>query len=197
MSANNIDSAELVLYDNWPGRANTSFAGPQNTPAPATGPDQNVATAAFTVGTKWTATQPGSEGINGGQYTLIYLKTGTLLSTSVAAKRLVVMETVPGAATAGDIMYTVTDDPTSTPLSTGFAAVAMSTVTTGGYHGWFWCGGVCPESICLGLAGAYESDANVVVGFVRAVSDTEINFGTWSHGSALVPIGAFLATDDN
>jgi len=203
MSANNLDSTEILMLDNFPGIPNVNAAGPYNLGNVAAGGDQNWYVSGsrppHVLGTKFMGYQEGGTGIVAGSYTLIYLKTGTELSgTSIAVKRLCAMTLGPGAASSSDLLYTVTNDPT-TPIGllSGQCAVAMSAMTSGGYYGWFWCGGVCPESICVGMAGAYETDANCVKGAMVAVSDTEINFGTHPANSAVVPVAICLAADDN
>jgi len=155
-----IDSAEFVLVDNWPTAPNTGV--PDSASDPASGADHNVATAAHPVGTKWTSHQQASAGVNQGAFTLIYLQMGTA-ATTLAAKHIVATETAPGAATAGTLMYVVSNDDSTVELGTGMAAIALSAVTDA-YYGWFWCDGVCPENICSGLAGSYYTQASVVVG---------------------------------
>jgi hypothetical protein len=158
-----LDSAEFVLIDNWPTIGNNNSAGPFNAGAPASGADQNAATEVHQVGTKWTGYQEGSTGINRGAFTLIYLQFGTAAATACAVKQIVALETAPGAATAATLMYKVTNSDATAELGTGMAAVALSAMTAS-YYGWFWCGGVCPESICAGLAGNHLTQGSVVVG---------------------------------
>lgn len=192
-----IDSTGIILYDNWPNSIASQCAGPRDMNNVANGADQNVTSASFPVGTKFRGWQAGATGVNAGSYTLIYLKTGTLLNgTAIAAKKFCVSETAPTSSTSGDLIYTVTNNPTSTyGMTTGLGAVSMSAMTTAGYYGWFWCGGVCPESICTGMAGTYTTDANVVVGAICLVTDTIINPGTDPANSAIVRIGFALVQD--
>jgi len=56
--------------------------------------------------------------------------------------------------------------------------------------------GVCPESICSGMAGTYETDGLVVKGWMIALSDTEINFSTFPDTGAYRAIGICLAATD-
>jgi len=196
-----IDSTGIILYDNWPNAIVSNSAGPHDLGNVANGADQNWYSASspppHKLGTKFIGTQNGAAGVNAGSYTLIYLKTGTLLSgTAITAKKFCVMAVAPTSSTSGDLLYTVSNNPTYTVgMSTGLGAVSMSAMTTAGYYGWFWCGGVCPESICTGMAGTYTTDANVVVGGFCLVTDTIINPGTDPANSAIVRMGFAVVND--
>jgi len=60
------------------------------------------------------------------------------------------------------LWYRVTNDPDDCVIATGslLAAVALSAMTNERW-GWFWCGGICPESFVSGLGGNYETDGDI------------------------------------
>jgi hypothetical protein len=176
-----IDSTGLLLNDRWPGIANNNAAGPYDLGNVANGSDQNWYVAStkppHVLGTKFTGYQEAASGVNGGSFTLIYLNTGTLLSTTaITAKKFCALQAAPTSSTSGALLYTVTNNPAYTVgMSTALYGVSMSAMTSGGYYGWFWCGGVCPESICTGMAGTYTTADTVTVGGFILATDTIIN----------------------
>ena len=189
-----MDSSEFILTGNF---RTVGIATPDDCTNVGAGADQNVDTEKHPLGSVFTGYQKSATGIVGGAYSLIYLKTGTELSgTAIAVKRMVCMEADPASNTSGDLLYTVTNDPGTAIMTTGLCAFAMSAMTTGGYYGWFWFDGVCPETVCSGMAGTYETDGNVVVGGFVAVTDTEINPGTDPANSAIMRVGICLTATD-
>ena len=175
-----IDSNEFLLTHLWPTRA--QHWTPPDAVSPATDGGHNVATAAYTVGRTWDIYQEGSAGINTGWSRFTYLKLGTQdMTVALAAKGICAIAVAPGAATAAEVLYTVTNADASAILGSVPVAVAISAMTNN-YYGWFWTGGPCPESIVSGLAGTYETDGDVVVGGIDSASSsnyaTTIGFGT-------------------
>ncbi len=198
-----IDSEMVILLDNWPSLDTLNAPGPDNATAPATGPDQNVETAAHPIGTKWTSFQEGATGIPRGKFTLIYLKLGTqnpdtlLTCAAGTTKCLCCNEDVSenGSATQA---YTVTNDGDETGSEkAGLAAVALSAMTND-YYGWFWCGGVAPISIVPGLAGDFYTANDVAIGEISLigtdVGNGEIGFDLISAGYRAA--GIALKADD-
>lgn len=184
--ANTIDSNEFVLIHRWPTKAQDW--APPKAQDPANDGGHNVVAAKYKIGTTWEHFQAGSTGINEGWVTFTYLKLGTQDDTVVlAAKGICAIAVAPGAATAAEVLYTVTNADATAILGSTPAAVALSAMTNS-YYGWFWTGGPCPESIVSGLAGSYETTAGVVAGGlcteVSANNGTVIGFGTAILGGA-------------
>jgi hypothetical protein len=178
-----IDSSEFILRDNWP----TMGQGwtPPKSRDPANGGGHNVESNAYTLGVTWDIYQEGATGINRGWSRFTYLKVGT--QSAIAAKSICCLDTAPGAATGVETLYTVTDLAAGSPVEDcGLCAVAISAMTDG-YYGWFWTGGVCPESIISGMAGDYLTDGNVIVGGMdcaTAAAGTVLGFGLADSGAA-------------
>ena len=196
-----LDNSEVLMLDNFPGVPNVNGAGPFDKGNVANGADQNWYVSGeappHVLGTKWYGYQEGGTGVVAGGFTLIYLKTGTLLAATVAVNKLHAMTIGVGAATSSDLLYTVTDNP-ATPIGmlSGQCAVSMSTMTSGGYYGWFWCGGVCPTSVCTGMDTTLETNGSAVNGYMIAISDTEVNFGPFPDTGAYIPVAICLAATD-
>lgn len=189
MADSTIDSEMITLIDNWPGYP-SRYAPPQGGFELATW--QNVATAVFKVGEKfqvWNESTAGVEGMS----TLIYLPVGTQNTATgftIAAKVLC----VPDSAT---VWYALTNDPDSCIWHTGstLLAIAISAMTDA-YYGFFWCGGVCPESHISGLGGTYPTEGNVIPGPITPHNQTldAIGFGPVG-GAAEDMCGYSIATD--
>lgn len=177
-----IDSNEFILIHRFPTKAQDWM--PPKAMDPANDGGHNVVAAAYKIGTTWDFFQEGSEGINQGWATFTYLKVGT--QSALAAKSICGLDTAPGAATALEILYTVTDLAAGTIAGSTPAAVALSAMTNA-YYGWFWTGGVCPESIVSDLSGNFLTTTNVVVGGMdigTAAAGTVNGFGTAALGGA-------------
>jgi hypothetical protein len=203
--SNTLDDSEILFIDNWPDgpiiNGPGPFKGPVSPPTGtptgggvAAGGDHNVLLPGHDVGTKWFSYQPSATGQTQGWSTWIYLKVGTQ-EASIAAKSLVMLETMPSSSTAGSLLYTVTNDDATANMDTGLAAMAIGAMTDG-YCGWFWCGGVCPVSICPSLGGTHATNGAVVIGFMEAVSSTVIKFGTWTDNHCHVAIAICLTATD-
>ena len=189
MADKTMDSLELILIDNWPGVA--KLIGHDEIPEGGfTGAlHHNVPSPKYVPGDKLCVWEPGTLGCEG-MATMIYLKVGT--QVAIAAKTVV----TTGVAT---LLYTVQDSPDAIigPKDGGaMVAVAISAITDA-YYGWFWCGGVAPETLIPDLGGTYATDSTVVAGLV-ALTDLAAN----AMGFALVAadtdaiVGLALADDD-
>jgi hypothetical protein len=152
----------IVLYDNWPGRAQAPPKGLGNIEdmtCAAVG--HNQATAMWPLGTKWQLYCKGdavSVGVSFwlGWSSFVYLKCADDIETAVlgAVTVLAVPDGTLAAGMAHDRLYTVTTDSDSTTHETmGLVAMCLGTMTNS-YYGWFWCGGVAPIEYVPGLLAA-------------------------------------------
>jgi len=160
-----LDHEDFILTDNWPGVPFQSNGQPcsYNLQGDAS---HNVETAAYQVGTKIQVYNDGAVAGLNGLSIMIYLKVGTQgATTAIAAKSIC----VPDSATD---FYSVTNSATdAVDLDSGLCAVAIGAVVDG-RHGWFWCGGMCPDILCDSLAagasgtmgGTYLGKPNLEIG---------------------------------
>lgn len=178
---------KVILIDVWPGVAK------QGTSVPTDGFQGNthhnvLATGVYKPGTKISVET--SAGIS----TLIYLKMGTPSATAVAAGTMLGLE--------GTTCYTVTNNK-STVVIGGPACVALSAMTAT-YWGWFWCGGVYPNSTDVkgGLTAAtatrLETDNSVVVATSACglAATAGNNCGLAVHAAKYTPIAIALANNE-
>lgn len=192
MADSTLDSQLFVLLDRWPG-----YAHPDSRKHPPNGgivgtEHHNVATAEYRPGEKIEllnhAGTAGQEGIA----TMIYLQLGTQNSGSVLAVKDVC---VPESEDGG--IFKVTNDPDACLVATGaaFVAVALSAMTNQRW-GWFWCGGVCPESHVSGLGGNYETDNDLLAGLMVShdLDADAIGFGPCG-GDTEVIVGYTISDD--
>ena len=161
MAITNLDDAQLILIDRWPGVANNIQALPNiaGTPSGLIGWSD---TEDYPLGTKVLFRDPD----NGGESTFIYLKymKGADHDIDLAVKNVVgVWDTTP-------VLYEVLNDG-GEMLVGGPLAISINTLdygvvfTAGGktyQYGWFWCGGVCPASI-KNSAGTKVLDGNFAI----------------------------------
>jgi len=191
MADTTMDSLEVILIDNWPGVAKL-IGHDEIPPGGFTGGlHHNVPAPYYTPGDKLCVWEPGTLGCEG-MATMIYLNIGTQ-DSAVRAKDFV----TTGSAT---LLYTAASDPDANiigPKDGGaLVAVAISAMTDA-YWGWFWCGGVAPETLIPDLGGTYATDSTVTAGLM-ALTDLTANY----MGLALVAadtdaiVGFALAADD-
>jgi len=174
MGDSTIDSELFVLYDRWPGVPQPGVES--NLLDGITGASHhNVATAAFPVGTKVQLRNDNAVAGQPGLATLVYLKYEGTDAPTAAAKQVC----VPDSAT---LYYVVTNDPDNLiKLPTDLACIMISAMTDA-YYGWFWCGGICPESHVSDLGGNYATEGNVEPGPITAhnLSADAIGFGPYA-----------------
>jgi len=191
MADSTLDSELFVLKDYWPGYPSRS--GGYLPQGGWTGATHNVVAAAAHIGEKvQVRNDPAVAGV-AGLSTFVYLQVGTQdTGTAIAAKTFC----VPDSAT---LWYQVTNDADSCIVHTGSAllAVAISAMTDA-YFGWFWCGGVCPESHVSALGGTYATEGNVVAGALvahKGATDTDaVILGPCGADTEAI-IGMALAAD--
>ena len=193
MAESTMDSLEVILIDNWPGTA--KLIGHSEIPVGGfTGSlHHNVPAPRYPKGEKLCVWEPGTLGCEG-MATMIYLQVGTQ-TASIAAK----MHCVTGSATD---LYVVTNDPDANIIGplTGCAmlGIALSAMTDA-YYGWFWCGGVCPETFCPDLGGTHATEeGNVIAGLLCSHNCTvadKMAFGPVAADTEAI-IGFALAADD-
>ena len=158
MADGTLDSNYLVLIDNWPGSPSPNLSVPTDGFAvPAAG----VATAAYKVGTK---IQVYNETLGiPGFSTFIYLQYEGTTAPALAARQVV----TPDANTS---LYIVTNDPDNCLSIAALPSAVALSVMTDAYFGWFWCGGVCPETAVTGLGGTYVTKNDLLAGYGFTVS---------------------------
>jgi len=187
MADGTLDSAYLVLKDNWPGAPAHNLSTPTDGFTGAT--HHNVATAAYTLGTKIQVYNTGTTGPEGFA-TFIYLQ---IVGTVAAAREVCALDvktsmTIVTNVKAGDLI--------GTGLPT---CVSISAMTTA-YYGWFWCGGVAAEEFVADLDGDIATDSGVALGSGVVAADltgTGIGYSI-AIGDATDLIAAFaLKTDTN
>jgi len=186
-----MDSLELIMIDNWPGVA--KLIGQDEIPEGGWtgGRHHNVPAPYYIPGDKLCAWNPATLGCEG-MYTMIYLQLGTQTATLCPKQ--------PVTTQSATIVYNVTNDPDSLigPAAGGALVAYALSAMTNAYYGWFWCGGVAPETTCPDLGGTYVTDDSVVAGLV-ALSDC---VDTDQMGMSLVAadtemiVGFALAADD-
>ena len=183
-----IDSESITLIDRWPGYP-TRYGSPQG--GFTDSGHHNVETAIFKAGEKCCVWNESTAGIKG-MSTFIYLQVGTQnADVAIAAK----MICIPGSAT---IWYQVGNNPDADVVfaaGPALVAVALSALTDA-YWGWFWCGGVCPESHVSGLGGDYPTDDSVIPGVIGVGNMTADYLGfTIVEADTEAIIGYSTATD--
>jgi len=161
MAQTNLDDANLVLIDRWPGIPNNILAIPNiaGTPSGLIGWSD---TAVYPLGTKIIGIDP----VTGAASTFIYLKymKGADHDIDLAVKDVVgIWDTTPA-------LYEVLNDG-GEMLVGGPLAISINTLdygvvfTTGGktyQYGWFFCGGVVPTYI-KNAAGTAVLDGNFTI----------------------------------
>ncbi|GAF68470.1 unnamed protein product [marine sediment metagenome] len=182
MANGTIDSLLFVLIDNWPGIARLvaedeiplgGFLGCTH---------HNVAAAKYRKGEKlcvWNTTDAGTEGMA----TFIYLQVGTQnAGNALAARDFCTTD----SATDPLVITNDPDDCIGPKTGGGLVCIALSAMTNA-YFGWFWCGGICPESFVLDLGGTYTTEENnVAKGSLLCIHDST-NGDDWCN---LGPCGA-------
>jgi hypothetical protein len=192
MADKTMDSLEIILFDNWPGVA--KLIGPDELPPGGFtgGLHHNVPAPYYMPGEKFCVWNPSTLGCEG-MATMIYLQLGTQTATLCPKQ--------PVTTQSATIVYNVTNDPDSLigPKDGGALIAYALSAMTNAYYGWFWCGGVCPETLCPDLGGTYVTDSTVVAGLM-ALTDC---LDTDQMGLALVAadtdaiVGMALAADDD
>ncbi len=192
MAVTNLDDAQLILIDRWPGVANNIQALPNiaGTPSGLIGWSD---TEDYPLGTKVIFHDPD----NNGDSTFIYLKymKGADHDIDLAVKNVVgVWDTTP-------VLYEVLNDGGEMLLG-GPIAISINTLdygvvfTAGGktyQYGWFWCGGVCPASI-KNAAGTKVLDGNfTITDGSPAVAGTGLR--AYDVAGAAATLGVTVETD--
>ena len=194
-----LDSAEFILIDNWPEVGNADWAGPPGINDLPSQAHHNSDTESYHLGTKFRVYQEGGTGMNTGWATFIYLKMGTAAATALAAKHIVCGEAPPTSTGARELLYTVTNNDATADLNAGLCAISISAVTNS-YYGWFWCGGICPDSIVSALAGNYYTQGSAVIGGMclgQADADNAvIGFITDPANAAIMRVAICLPATD-
>ncbi len=166
--ANTLDSELFVLEDHWPGVGRIISTGGIPLGGFTGVTHHNVATPRYPVGEKLCIKNknPGGTVVGkAGFSTFIYLQVGTQDGTTIIAKHICVLD-------SASLWYQLTNDPDSCiAAASSLACIAISPITNA-FWGWFWCGGVCPESHVSGLGGNYITEGNVVAGMISTKTDT-------------------------
>jgi len=173
MADGTLDSELFVLFDHWPGRVINDPSKPLVTDAIVATAQHNTTAAVNTPGDKIQIYNNPAVGVGGraGWATFVYLKgkAVTEANPTCAAKQVVVPAMSFGTS-AGGSPYQVTNDPDQCLQVDGsfLGAIMLSVMTfthTATKYGWFWCGGVCPESAVTLLTGNFAtSTADVAIG---------------------------------
>jgi len=139
----------------------------------------NVATAQYPIGTKIQIQNTGT-GVEGPSI-FMYAQVGTQNpDVDIAAKSVCTFDNASNP-------FKLTND-SDGDISTRScpAAVALSAMTNS-YYGWFWVGGVCPESLVSDLGGNYATDSTVAAGAMcvaaLAASNVPLGFSATVDGS--------------
>ena len=194
MADSTLDSELFVLFDHTPG-VPTLFAdnieAESAPPGGFLGPSHhNVVSPMYDVGTKYQIYNDATAG-KAGFATMIYLQVGTQdAGTAIAAKLFCMGD---GAT----MWWQVTNDPDSCVDKDGspFVVVALSAMTNA-YYGWWWCGGVCPESWVAALAGNYYTKDAMAVGNICVNDMTSDYIGIFTPAADTdCVVGFALATD--
>ena len=98
----------------------------------------------------------------------VYLRVVANAGVAVAAKQVCVQDRLADP-------YTVTNDPDDAVVLAAAlpqlrGAYALSALTTL-YYGWFWCGGVVPETAVPTLGGNFPTDGTVAAGRTFSVAN--------------------------
>jgi len=149
-----IDSEGFYLLDLFPGVPDTRLSEPKDG---FTGADHhNVAAVAYPIGTKIQVYNKGT-GVDG-YSVLLYAKLEMQDATYILAARHFLTQHTD--ATAFDL---TNDAATDIGTGCGAAAVGLGAMTVD-YYGWFWCGGVAPESFVSGTGGSYYCSSALAIG---------------------------------
>ncbi len=162
MTAYTVSSNEVILYDMYPGVASVNRPQADHDGNVFTNSDfHNVASAGtYSPGQKVQVWEPTL----GGWSIFTYLQS-IAGDVALAAGHLAVYET-------GQSWYAVSNDGDSCFANVP-PAVALSAMTTT-YYGWFWTGGVCPQSFVTALAtSTFSTDNSVVIGAVGLVDASD------------------------
>ena len=173
MADSTIDSERFYLLDRWPA-GRVFYRLPTGGILGAT--HHNVATPAYDLGDRIMVRNTTSAGVAGWS-TFIYLKLEMQDTTNVLAVKEVVAQHSDAAAGGAGVFDATNEVATLNGTQKGPAAVALSAMTVD-YYGWFWCGGVCPESIVAGLGGTYATTGAVAIG--------DMSWGNLASASATV-----------
>ncbi len=189
MADSTLDSQLFVLFDNWPGVAKNISRGEIPGGSFTAAAHHQVAAAKYDIGQKLCVYNTDDAGIEG-YATFIYLQVGTQNSAEpIAAKSMV----VPGSATK---WYQVTNNPDADiiVIASSLGAYALSAMTDA-YFGWFWCGGVCPESHVSGLGGTYETATGTIAGMISSSNLDADYLGIGPYATTTGYLGFALAAD--
>lgn len=194
MADSTLDSELFVLFDNFPG-VPTLFAddidSPTAPPGGFLGPSHhNVAIPAYEIGTKYQIYNDATAG-KAGYATMIYLQVATQDAGTAIAVRLICI------GDGATMWWQVTNDPDSCVDADGSPVVAVAlSAMTNNYYGWFWCGGVCPETWVAALGGNYHTKDAMAAGNI-CINDMTTDFlGIFTPGADTdCPIGFALAAD--
>ena len=186
MTAYTVSSNEVILYDMYPGVASVNIPKADHDGNAFTNSDHhNVVKAVFDTGYKVQVYEKSLAGWS----TFVYLQYNLGASgVAAAAGHLAVYET-------GNSWFGVTNEGDATFVNVP-PAVILSTMTDA-YYGFFWCGGVCPQSWVTALATSnFNTDDSVVIGPVGLVdaSDPDV-VGLTAAASAVNACGWSMADD--
>ncbi len=187
MADSTIDSELIQLYDVWPGPVEPASGVPGHGLLDKR--YQNVAAPYVPIGTKIQLQNLDATG-QPGPTILLYLQVGTQdTGTAIAAK----MVCVPDSAT---LWYQLTNDGDSLiKIPTKLGCIALSAITNA-YYGWFWAGGVAPETFVPAMGGNYVTDGLVVAGDFIAHDMTDDHIGLGKASGVNEPaMGFALAAD--
>lgn len=184
MTAYTISSNEVVLYDMYPGVPSVNRPQADHDGNVFTNSDHhNVASAVFDLGYKVCVYETSLSGWS--IFTYLQSKAG---GVTAAAGHMAVLE-------AGGVYYAVTNEGDSALVNVP-PAVYLSAMTDD-YYGFFWTGGVCPQSFVTALAtSVFNTDNNVVNGPVGLVDCTDPDqVGLTAAASAVNACGFSLGAD--
>lgn len=189
MAASTIDSELIVLAC---GRWGPAISEPVLLDGLTGVTHHNVAAPAYPVGTVIRVRNDSGVAGQPGFAELVYLQCVANATVAIAARQLL----VPDSAT---LWYRVTNAPddaavANTALPTVPAVVAISAMTTL-YYGWFWCGGICPQSHVSALGGNYATENNVVAGPISPHDLDADAIGLGPTAAGEVSIGWAIADD--
>ena len=169
MADSTLDSELFVLRDWWPEAPTLTIDD-----LPEGGVmdirQQNVTVPAYEPLTKLLLWNNGTAaGVNGWS-TLIYLQAEVTGHTAIVQQVFV--------HDVNTSMYIVTNDPDGDLLSDGMPmfGISLSAMADVSF-GWFWCGGVAPESHCADMGGNYLTVYDLAVGPFTIVDLTADNIG--------------------
>lgn len=191
MADSTLDSELFVLEDHWPGVGRQTTFGQIPKGGFTGNTHHNVATPAYPVGEKLCVenmNQTGTVVGKAGFSTFIYLQVGTQDATTIIAKHICVLD-------SATLWYQLTNDPDSCiAVSSSLMAIAISPITNA-FWGWFWCGGVCPESHVAGLGGNYITNDLVAAGLISTGASAATVLAFLPYATTLGQCGFALADD--